>query len=116
MTMFPIVELSMWVVSMLTVTVFAFMLSKKLHNMQPDSASMPKTNATEASRLFLIFGLNYLVITFGCIFLFMATAPSAVFIITETLKEWWLVEISVFFNIITTYCLYTALNRVIVNV
>jgi hypothetical protein len=105
-----------WICSMMSVAVLAFVLSYRLSKANTDKAAMPKINAQEGSRLFFIFGINYAIIAVASAILSLTQGPQVASEIAVIMREWWLVEIFIFFNIITTYCLYTAVRRIIVNV
>lgn len=105
-----------WLCSMLSVAALSLIFSFKLKNIIPERAAIPKVNSREGSRIFLIFGLNYALVAIATSILSMFSGPAVAQRLDVILNEWWLVEIFIFFNIITSYCLYTAIRRVVVNV
>jgi hypothetical protein len=116
MEMSTLLEEIMWFGSMALVAILSFIFSFKLKNYETERAAMPKINFTEGSRLFLILGINYAVIAIACACLSMFSGPEIFDRIRIILNEWWLLELFIFFNLITSYCLYTAIKRVVVNV
>lgn len=114
-----LLEGAIWFASMMSVATLSFMFSWKLGQVHPDRAAMPKVNTTEGRRLFFILGVNYVTVAIACSILSMWSGPAVTERINTILHEWWLVELFIFFiffNIITSYCLYTAFKRVVVNV
>jgi cytochrome c biogenesis protein CcdA len=116
MTDAALLEGTVWFISMCLVGTLSIFFATKLRSMKPNTASMPKINSTEGSRLFFVFGINYLVVAFACVALSLFTGTDVSDRFNQVIFEWWFLEIFVFFNLITSYCLYTAIKRVVVNV
>jgi hypothetical protein len=111
-----LLEGAIWFASMMAVAFLSFRFSWKLGQMIPERAAMPSVNSTEGRRLFFIIGINYATVAIACSILSVWSGPAVTERINTILHEWWLVELFIFFNIITSYCLYTAIKRVVVNV
>ena len=111
-----IIEGSAWFLSMLAVSLLSMLMSRRLNGAIAEKAAMPKINAQEGSRLFFIFGINYLLVAIASTILLFTQGPQLATEIYNVMREWWLVEVFIFLNIITSYCLYTALRRVVVNI
>lgn len=105
-----------WFLSMMTVAGLSFFFSYKLSTMKPETAAMPKINSTEGTRLFFIIGVNYALVAVAATILSLFSGVAVSERLNTILHEWWLVELFIFFNFITAYCLYTAIKRVVVNV
>jgi hypothetical protein len=109
-------EMCLWFLSMLAVSWSSWSFSKKLSSYDPQRAAIPKVNSIVGSRLFCIISLNYLVVALGSVVMYLTSAPQVTQQIFQTLETWWLIEIFLFFNIITFYSIWAAKSKILVNI
>ena len=110
------IELILWVISMLAVSWASWSFSKKLGSYQEETAAIPKVNSVAGSKLFAILAMNYLVVTVGCALMYTVSPAAVIAQIVSVLNSWWLIEIFLFFNIITFHSIWSAKNKIVVNI
>ena len=110
------IELFLWFISMLAVSWASWRFSKKLSSYQEETAAIPKVNSVAGSKLFAILAMNYLVVAIGCTLMYTVSPALVVQQIISVIDSWWLIEIFLFFNIITFHSIWTAKNKIVVNV
>lgn len=110
------IELILWLVSMIAVVINAFRCAMKLSSYDEETAAIPKQNAQAGSTLFRIIAMNYLTVAIGCVIMYFASPVDLVIKIHQVLDTWWLIEIFLFFNIITAYSLNSAVKKILVNI
>lgn len=110
------IEMCLWFLSMLAVSWASWRFSVKLSSYDVERAAIPKVNSVVGSRLFCIISLNYLVVALGCVLMYFTSTPNVMYQIFQTLETWWLIEIFLFFNLITFYSIWSAKNKIVVNI
>ena len=109
-------EWYLWFMSMLAVSWSSWRFSVKLSSYDVEKAAIPKINSVVGSKLFLIISLNYLVVALGCVLMYLTSSADVVRHIINILETWWLIEIFLFFNLITFYSIWTAKGKIVVNI
>lgn len=110
------IELILWLISMLAVVINAGRCALKLSSYEEETAAIPKQNAKAGATLFKIIAINYLIVALGCVIMYFASPLDLILKIHQVLDTWWLIEIFLFFNIITAYSLNSAAKRILVNI
>ena len=110
------VEMCLWFLSMLAVSWSSWRFSVKLSSYNAETAAIPKINSIVGSKLFLIISLNYLVVALGCVLMYFTSTADVVAHILNILETWWLIEIFLFFNLITFYSIWTAKGKIVVKI
>jgi hypothetical protein len=109
-------EMCLWFLSMLAVSWSSCRFSVKLSSYDAEKAAIPKVNSVVGSRLFFIISLNYLVVALGCVLMYFTSTAVVMAHILNILDTWWLIEIFLFFNLITFYSIWSAKGKIVVNI
>jgi hypothetical protein len=109
------IELVLWLISMFAVAWVSWRFSKKLATRQEETAAIPKVNSEAGSKMFAIIGMNYFVVAVGCVLLYFVSPAVVVNQLMGLLNTWWLIEVFLFFNIITFHSIWVAKSKIIVN-
>lgn len=92
------VEIIIWAASMLLVGIAALRLSNKIHSAQVDRLTISEKNASLLSRTFKSTAISYFLVT--PIVAVLALQLPEIHII---LKEWWILEVFIFWNLRTAW-------------
>lgn len=108
------IELWVWIATLILVAIAYTKLALKYHKVKPEASAVPVATKTFTARLATTNAITYYMFAFLAIFAFFAF-PSFIPQAMEILKQWWIVEAFIVWNIRTAFLIFLNLRSLKVS-